>query len=173
MKTLKQIADMLSIDKQKIYRYIKRNHISEALQKNGVMYYDETVETEIIRNFSQENHISEAHQKHISEAVNDTVIEVVINMLKNELNVKNSQIENLQAQIIDLQSELAKEREQNREQTEKLFALAENTQKLHAGTIQQQLTISEIPIKESKPYSFEDNAIVSSRNWFYKLFKRN
>lgn len=32
-KTIKQIADELRVSKQQVYRYIKRNHISEAHQK--------------------------------------------------------------------------------------------------------------------------------------------
>ena len=47
-KTIKEIADELGIDKQKVYRYIKKNHINEAyhevLQKNGVKRYDKAAE---------------------------------------------------------------------------------------------------------------------------------
>ena len=32
-KTIKQIADELGLNKQKIYRYIKSNHINEVHQK--------------------------------------------------------------------------------------------------------------------------------------------
>ena len=46
-KTIKQMADALGVDKQRVYRYIKKNCISEAHQKNGVMYYDEVVEKRI------------------------------------------------------------------------------------------------------------------------------
>ena len=31
-KTIRQIADELGIDKQKVYRYIRKNHINEAHQ---------------------------------------------------------------------------------------------------------------------------------------------
>ena len=37
-KTMKQIADEIGIDKQRVYRYIKKNHVNVAHQKNGVMY---------------------------------------------------------------------------------------------------------------------------------------
>jgi len=33
MKTIKQIADNLGIDKQKVYRYIKKHRINEIDQK--------------------------------------------------------------------------------------------------------------------------------------------
>ena len=50
-KTIKQIADEIGLDKQKVYRFIKKNHINEAHQKNGVMYYDEAVKSHIKSHF--------------------------------------------------------------------------------------------------------------------------
>ena len=47
MKTIKQIADELQLDKQKVYRYIKRNHITEAHQDGQVKWYDEAAENRI------------------------------------------------------------------------------------------------------------------------------
>ena len=45
MKTIREIANELGVDKQKVYRFIKQNHINEAhheaLQRSGVKYYDE------------------------------------------------------------------------------------------------------------------------------------
>lgn len=124
MKTIKQIADELNVSKQRVYRYIKSNRISEAHQNNSVMYYDEMAEQAIIQGISNNNHINESHQKRIDETVN----EAVVTMLKNELETKNKQIENLQ-------SELAEERKHSREQADKLAVLADTAQKLHAGTI--------------------------------------
>jgi len=54
-------------------------------------------------------------------------------ILKSELDAKNELIDTLQA-------ELALERQHSREQSDKLSVLAERSQQLHAGTIQQQLT---------------------------------
>lgn len=103
MKTIKQIADELGVDKQKVYRYIKKNHIkevyqeciSEALQKNGVKYYDEVAESLIKQGFS-DNTISnevhqEVHQKHINDTVIDTLLEQ-IEILQKELDAKNEQL---------------------------------------------------------------------------------
>lgn len=48
MKTIREIANELGVDKQKVYRFIKQNHINEAhheaLQRSGVKYYDEAAE---------------------------------------------------------------------------------------------------------------------------------
>lgn len=126
MKTIKQIADELGVGKQRVYRYIKSNHIKEAHQKNGMMYYDTVTETAIKQGLGQVVTSSESHQKHINEIVNESVID----MLRNELEVKNKQIEHLQ-------SELAEERKHSREQADKLAVLADTAQKLHAGTIKQ------------------------------------
>ena len=53
-------------------------------------------------------------------------------ILKCELEAKNKQIE-------ELQHELAEERKHSREQSDKLAQLADQAQRLHAGTIQKQL----------------------------------
>lgn len=102
MKTIKQIADELGIPKQKVYRYIKSNHINEAHQENGVMYYDDVAENTIKQAFSQNITTSketrEAHQNYI----NDTVIDV----LKNQLEVKDKQIEQLQKTVEQLTAAL-------------------------------------------------------------------
>lgn len=102
MKTIKQIADELGVPKQRVYRYIKSNHINEAHQENGVMYYDDVAETTIKQAFSQNGTTSkeahEAHQNHI----NDTVIDV----LKNQLEVKDKQIEQLQRTVEQLTAAL-------------------------------------------------------------------
>ena len=77
-KTIKQIADELGLNKQKIYRYIKNNHINEAHQKNGMMYYDDVAEIIIKQAFLKNSVSDESHQNHINEAVNDVVIDVLL-----------------------------------------------------------------------------------------------
>lgn len=130
-KTIKQIADELHVSKQQVYRYIKRNHINEAHQCNGVMYYDEAAETAIKRDFlsksaSDDAH-QEAHQKHICDAVNDAVI-VTLQTLQEQLAAKDKLIE-------QLQTELAAERQHSREQADKLSVLADQAQKLQLAQL--------------------------------------
>lgn len=93
MKTIKQIADEIGIDKQKVYRFVKRNHISEAHQKQGILLYDEAVQTLIHSHFTKNTASNEAHQSTSFDAVND----VLIKMLQQELEAKNKQIEELTA----------------------------------------------------------------------------
>lgn len=117
-KTLKEIADELGVDKQKVYRFVKKECINEAHQKNGVKQYDEAAQTAIQSHFAEKDHINEVHQNHINEAVN----EALISMLQRELEIKNKQIEDLSAALVAAQQ------------------TAQAAQALHAGTIRQQLT---------------------------------
>lgn len=123
-KTIKQIADELGIDKQRVYRYIKKNHINEAHQNGSVMYYDEAAEMLIKQGLSGESASSEAHQS----ASNDAVIDVLLmqcDMLKKELEIKNKQIEDLSAALVAAQQS------------------AQTAQALHAGTMRKQIEDAE------------------------------
>lgn len=107
-KTIKQISDEIGVDKQKVYRYIKKNHINESHQENGVMYYDQNAQN-IIKNAlyiekENKNHINELHQNHISEAVIDTLLKQS-EILKNELEFKNQQIAEMQ-KLLDQEQQL-------------------------------------------------------------------
>lgn len=124
MKTIKQIADELGIDKQRVYRYIKKNHISEAHQKNGVMYYDEAVESSIKQAFSE----NEPHQE---SASSDTVIDVLMKqseMLQKELEIKNKQIEELNDRLAESQKLLNQQQQLNAIAEQKLMLLEEKTE---------------------------------------------
>lgn len=122
MKTIKQIADELGIGKQRVYRYIKANRISEAHHEHDMKYYDEAAETQIIQHFSGLGVSGEAHHEAHQTASSDTVIEAVVAMLKDELQIKNKQIEDLTAAL------------------EHTTASLHAAQALHAGTMQKQLS---------------------------------
>ena len=132
-KTQKQIADMLGVDKQKVYRYIKKNHIKEAYQENGRLYYDETAEKAIIHGLSKNTTSSNSNQS--------GSLEVVIDVLKNELEAKNQQINALNDRIADLTKALTIAQE-----------TAQAAQALHAGTIQQQLEEGSSEQKEKRGF---------------------
>lgn len=124
-KTMKQIADEIGIDKQRVYRYIKKNHINEAHQKNGVMYYNETAESLIKQEFSGK----EVHQ---GSASNDAVIDVLLKqseMLKKELEAKDKQIESLHKSLESTTEALASAQE-NLKAAQLLQANAEQRVKL-------------------------------------------
>jgi len=95
MKTLKQIADGLGVSKQRVYRYVKANCISEAHHDHITAHYDEVAESRITAHFLQETTSHEAHQKYISEAVFNAVVDT----LKSELEAKNRQLDMLTAAL--------------------------------------------------------------------------
>lgn len=130
MKTTKQIADELGIDKQRVYRYIKKNHISEALQKNGVMYYDDVAETNIKQAFDDKSVSNEVHQKHINEAVIDTLLKQS-EMLQKELEMKNKQIEKLNEMLAES------------------YKILNQEQQLHAMA-KQELKLLEVKVEEQE-----------------------
>lgn len=135
MKTIKQIADELGIDKQRVYRYIRKNHINEAHQKNGVMYYDEVAESSIKRAFLQK----EPHQ---ASASSDTVIDVLVKqseMLKMELEIKNKQIEELNERLAESQKLL--------NQQQQLTALLEHKLQLLIEQKDEESAVTEEPKK--------------------------
>jgi len=74
---MKQIADEIGVEKQKVYRYIKKYCINEVHQKNGVKYYSESVQNLIKQGFAEQTASNEVYQNHINEAVDEAVIEVV------------------------------------------------------------------------------------------------
>lgn len=99
MKTVKQIADELGVSKQKVYRFIVRNHITASSEVKQSKLYDEAAEMQIKQGFLgdelyQKSH-HEAHQNHI----NDTLSEAVIELLRKELEQKNEQLKEKDRQI--------------------------------------------------------------------------
>lgn len=150
-KTIKQIADEIGLDKQKVYRFIKKNHINEVHQKNGVMYYDEAVESLIKSHFSKITISSEAHQT----TSNDAVIDVLMKqseILKNELEIKNKQIDELNKRLEENQRLL--------DQQQQLQAIAENKIKL-------------LEQKETPPEPVNGSTSVETKKGFFdRLFNR-
>ena len=114
-KTLKQIADELGIDKQKVYRYVTKNNIKEALQSGQVKLYDETAQKQIKRYFSEKEQHHEAQQNHS----NDTVIESLLRQLE----TKDKQINKL---LESLQFEQGK----NKELQDKILVLEDKAEQL-------------------------------------------
>lgn len=132
-KTIKQIADELGVEKQKVYRFIQKNHIKEvhheALhethQKNSVKYYDDVAEMMIKQGFLEESTSDEVHhealQNHIKSTSNEVVFETLLKQIdvlheqiKNrdeEIKVKNQQIEQLH-KLLDQEQQLRMIQEQ-------------------------------------------------------------
>lgn len=166
-KTIKEIADELGVEKQKVYRYIKQHRISEvhrealheAHQRSGAKYYDEAAETLIKQGFFSQTASSEAHHEVHHEAhqnrINEAVNEAVIDMLRKELEIKNEQIRELNARLAEVSSALVAAQQ-----------TAQAAQALHAGTIRQQLTSGDAA---EEP---EEAPTEERRGWLHRLFSR-
>jgi hypothetical protein len=153
MKTIKQIANALGIDKQRVYRYIKRNHISEVHQEAGVMYYDEAAESLMLQHFSDVKGQNDAQHEAHQITSSDTVLDTVISLLQKELDIKNEQIRELNLRLSETTAALAASQHS-----------AQAAQALHAGTMQQQL-LSEAPADNTQAPS-------TNRPSFFSWFKR-
>lgn len=162
-KTIKEIADELGVEKQKVYRYIKQHSISEvhyealreAHQRSGAKYYDEAAETLIKQGFSSQTASSEAHHEAHQDRINEAVNEAVIDMLRKELEIKNEQIRELNARLAEVSSALMAAQQ-----------TAQAAQALHAGTIRQQLTSGDAA---EEP---EETPTEERRGWLHRLFSR-
>ena len=157
MKTIKQIADELGVDKQRIYRYVCKNHISDVHHDAGVMYITDVVESLIKQRFFGAGHI----KNHISDAHHSTSLDAVISMLEKELEVKNEQLKFKDQQIADQQHQISEQQISIREITSALEHTAKSlhaAQALHAGTMQKQLEA--------------DSQQQTKENWFARLFKK-
>ena len=116
----KQIADKLNLPKQKVYRCIKLNHIKEAhtetVKGNTVLMYDKQA-IEQIESILQggASTSSEVHQKAVHDTVNETVLKQ-LDILNEQLKIKDKQIENLQ-KLLDQEQQL------NAKNQQKILAL--------------------------------------------------
>jgi len=159
MKSIKQIADEIGVDKQKVYRYIRRNNITEACQDAGTNLYDEAAEELIKEYFSKETTSDDVNQT-VSESLQSTITETLIDMLKLELECKNRLIADQQETIRDLTSIIATKDNQILDLTSSL----NYAQALHAGTIQKQLTSEQEPTYSNE--SQVTHTEIKRRRWW-------
>lgn len=144
-KTIKQIADELGVDKQKVYRYIKKNHINDAHHDAGVMYFDEAVESSVKSHFFDKTTSSDAHHDVHQTTSNDAVIDVLLKqseMLQKELEMKNKQIDDLNKRLADSQKLL--------DQQQQLHALTEKKLLQLETQLEEEMAITEDD--EKKPW---------------------
>ena len=113
--SIKDMADILGVSKQRVYRCIRANHIKEThtdiVKGNSVLKYNKQVLEQIKELLEDSATISdEAHQKHSSDIVNEIVYETLVEQLK----IKDKQIEELNERLAEANRNL------------------DNAQKLHA-----------------------------------------
>lgn len=102
-KTFLELAKEIGVSKQAVYRCFKRlprEAHQEAHQENGVIYLSDVLQTRIKSEFKTVSASSEAHQEVLHDvlqtASDNALFDVVIATLKEQLAVKDRQIELLQ-----------------------------------------------------------------------------
>ena len=151
-KTIKQIADELGVSKQAVHQKRKSAALSTALQPftttvDGVVYIAPEGEMLIKQAFLKQDRpqpstVDDNKFTPVDGNI-DTPEHPLYVILKAELDAMHRQIE-------QLQEELAKERQHSREQAAELVKLADQAQRLHAGTMQAQLDAGG-PLTEPEP----------------------
>lgn len=137
MKTIKQIADELGVSKQKVYRFIVKNHITASSEVKQSKLYDEAAERLIKSHFNSITTSCERcgspHQKSGDEMLLEQLIKEL--EVKNEqLREKDRQIREKDHQIAEMQAQLSEnqklidQEQQLRMVTERKIQLIEQQQ---------------------------------------------
>lgn len=127
MKTVKQIADELGVSKQKVYRFIVRNHITESSEVKQSKLYDETAEMIIKQGILENKSYQKSHREVLQKNIDDTII----SLLQKELEQKNEQLKEKDKQISEKDQQIAQlqklidQEQQLRMVTEQKFMLLE------------------------------------------------
>lgn len=169
-KTIKQIADEIGVSKQTVYkRYKGKLHTvcaPYAHTEQGVLYIEEQGETLIKQDFLQKECSIGAHTYAHTERSNRAVLEqpenagviavlqTTIDTLQGQLEIKDKQIEELNARLAEVSSALVAAQQ-----------TAQAAQALHAGTIQQQLTSGEEQREEAEVKA-------KRQGWLSRMFSR-
>ncbi|MCM2140255.1 DUF536 domain-containing protein [Vagococcus fluvialis] len=119
LKTTKEIADSIGVSKSTVYRYIKSKAIQESHRTGSTLLYDESVQKLIHQHFSTSVKSQTNPQENSTESA-DSVNKKLIDVLKNQidlqvkqLNIKDTQIAELQKSNDQLQQLLLYEQQKN------------------------------------------------------------
>ncbi|TPR47071.1 hypothetical protein DY125_07475 [Apilactobacillus micheneri] len=122
-KTIKKMSQEMGINKLRIYRFIDKNNIKSSKLINGAKAYDKASQELIYNNFVHNYNKENNHYDNLHD--NDEAIAFI----KNEIEEKNKQIDNLQ-RMLDQQQQLSLQDKQTiSEQKEKLKALIDSKSK--------------------------------------------
>ena len=126
MKTLKQIADEIGVSKQRVYRFIKKNHINDVHHEAGIIYISDTLE-ELIKSHFQKNN---THHDTYHNCINDTMNDAVLNTLINQIKEKDNQMQELNNRLAEVNGMLENEQKMNGHNLQRLHELTNTNQSL-------------------------------------------
>lgn len=147
-KTIKQIADEIGVSKQAVQKRLSREPLCTSIQPyistvGGVKYIDVVGENLVKSAFCKNNRQPVADNLFIDKSdSNSTNFQSVIDVLNQQLEVKDRLIE-------QLRTELADERKHSREISDKLVTLTDQSQKLQLA----QMTVSDTALIEDNEHS--------------------
>ena len=201
-KTIKQVSAELNVSKPTVAKAIEQCGLSDALTRVGNRFElsDEQVETiksqispicdspktqtesEIIQN-SQSDDVLETQKTQEkteksqtkSQTPQNSVIELLegqLEALQQQLTVKDEQLAAKDKQLADLTAALLSAQEQHKALTDALTA----AQALHAGTIQERLTVAEQPNADEVSVSVSEapsEQPPKKRGFFARLFGKD
>lgn len=149
--TVKQFADQAGVSTQRIYQLLTKSLQPFCKSENGVKY----LSIEGLKLFNKETLQGLAKDlpsdlQGLAKSENELLKET-IEALRQQLTVKDEQLAAKDKQLIDLTAALKSSQEQHKALTDALTA----AQALHAGTIQERLTVAqdqseEEPVTEKK-----------------------
>lgn len=121
MKTIKQIADEIGVSKQAVHQKRRKEPLSTSLQPftttvDGVVYISVDGEKLIKQAFEGKASVKLNDKLSESNTQNDTVVDLLLKqseMLKNELDIKNKQIEELNERLAESQKLLNQQQQLN------------------------------------------------------------
>lgn len=160
--SMKQIADQLNVSKQRVYRCIKSNCISEAhhevVKGNTVLMYDNAAVERIKQLLGVTNDETvevhrEVHQE-AGEAHHETVHDTVYEALLKQLEIKDQQIKELNERLAEAHKSLDQE------------------QQLHLLSKQQIKELEEKPTETKSPDQEESAAepVQNKKPWWKRFF---
>ena len=115
LKTTKEIADLIGVSKSTVYRYIKSNAIHESRRTGSTLLYDESAQKLIKQHFEESNDSQKIGDESV-DLVNKELIDVLKNQIDlqvEQLNIKDTQIAELQKSNDQLQQLLLYEQQKN------------------------------------------------------------
>lgn len=98
MYSMKEIADKIGVDKQRIYRFIKKHNIIEAETRDNTKFYDDDVFNQIKENLGKAESEAPREQEQKPTNTDDkilTILETTIQVLQSQLAEKDRQINDL------------------------------------------------------------------------------